>query len=123
MKKKDVPATKEWVNKVKEIQTELKATLKVAQKRQVKAYDEKHKATLPFKVGEKVWLLRHHMRMKQPSDKLDDKWLGLFKIKEVISCNAKRLKLPKTVQIYPVFHVSLLELHNDQESERPVQMQ
>ena len=96
-KKKDVLAAKEWANKVKEIQTELKATLKVAQKRQAKAYDEKHKATLPFKVGEKVWLLRCHIRMKRLSDKLDDKWLGPFEIKEVIGHNARRLKLPETV--------------------------
>src|SRR6266480_3473177 len=97
MKKKDVLAMKEWADKVKEIQTELKATLKVAQKRQTKAYNEKHKATPPFEVEEKVWLLRHHIRMKQPLDKLDDKWLEPFKIKKVISCNAKRLKLPETV--------------------------
>ena len=31
--------------------------------------------------------------------------------------------MPETVQIHPVFHVSLLEPHNDQESEQPVQMQ
>ena len=60
-KKKDVPAMKEWADKVKEIQTELKATLKAAQKKQVKAYDEKHKATPSFKVGDKVWLLRCHI--------------------------------------------------------------
>ena len=64
MKKKDVPAAKKWADKLKEIQTELKATLKVAQKRQAKAYNEKHKATLPFEVGEKVWLLRCYIRMK-----------------------------------------------------------
>ena len=64
MKKKDMPAMKEWANKVKEIQTELKATLKAAQKRQVKAYNEKHKATSPFEVGEKVWLLRCYIRRK-----------------------------------------------------------
>ena len=45
---------KKWADKVKEIQTELKATLKVAQRRQVKAYNEKHKATPFLKVGDKV---------------------------------------------------------------------
>ena len=51
---KDVPATKEWADKVKEIQTELKATLKAAQRRQAKAYDEKHKAAPSLKVRDKV---------------------------------------------------------------------
>ena len=49
-----MPAMKEWANKVKKIQTELKATLKVAQKRQIKAYDEKHKATPSLEVEDKV---------------------------------------------------------------------
>ena len=51
-----MPAMKEWADKVKEIQTELKATLKVAQKRQAEAYDRKHKAAPLFEPGEKVWL-------------------------------------------------------------------
>ena len=58
---KDMLAMKEWADKVKEIQIELKATLKAAQRRQVKAYDEKHKAAPSFEVGDKVWLLRHHI--------------------------------------------------------------
>ena len=58
---KDVPAVKEWADKVKEIQIELKATLKAAQRRQAKAYDKKHKAAPSFEVGNKVWLLRRHI--------------------------------------------------------------
>ena len=54
--------------------------------------------------------------MKQPSDKLDDKQLGLFEIKEVVGHNARWLILLETVQIYSVFYISLLESHNDQES-------
>ena len=58
---KDVLAMKEWADKVKEIQTELKATLKAAQRRQAKAYDEKHKAAPFLEVGDKVWLLQRHI--------------------------------------------------------------
>ncbi len=56
-----MPAVKEWADKVKEIQIELKATLKAAQRRQAKAYDEKHKAAPSFEVGDKVWLLQRHI--------------------------------------------------------------
>ena len=99
----------------------MKATLKAAQRRQAKAYDEKHKAAPSFEVGDKVWLLRCHIRTKRPSDKLDDKRLGPFMIKQVIGRNARHLELPETMRIYPVFHVSLLEPYNGQESERPTQ--
>ena len=106
-------AMKEWANKVKEIQTELKATLKVAQRRQAKAYNKKHKATPSLEVGDKVWLLWCHIQMKQLSDKLDDKQLGPFMIKQVISHNARCLKLLETMHIHLVFHILLLELYND----------
>ena len=82
---------------MKKIQTELKATLKVVQKRQAEAYDRKHKAAPLFKPGEKVWLLRCHIKMKRLSDKLDNKQLGLFEIKEVVGRNARHLILPKTI--------------------------
>ena len=54
MRNKDMPAAKEQADKVKEIQIELKATLKAAQKRQAEAYNRKHKAAPPFELGEKV---------------------------------------------------------------------
>ena len=59
--------------------------------------------------------------MKWPLDKLDNKWLGPFMIKQVIGHNARYLELPETMHIHPVFHVSLLEPYNGQESERPTQ--
>jgi hypothetical protein len=36
--------------------------------------------------------------------------LGLFKIKKIIRLINYKLVLPKTINIYPVFHISLLEL-------------
>jgi hypothetical protein len=41
---------------------------------------------------------------------LDHKKLRLFKIKKVIGLVNYKLVLPKTMNIYPVFHISLLEL-------------
>ena len=52
---------KEQANKVKEIQIELKATLKAAQRRQVKAYDKKHKVTPFLEIRDKVQLLQYYI--------------------------------------------------------------
>ena len=95
----------------------------MAQKRQVEAYNTKHKAAPPFEPGKKVWLLRCHIKTKRPSDKLDDKRLGPFEIKEVVGRNARHLILSETVRIHPVFHVSLLEPYNDRDSEQLTQVQ
>jgi hypothetical protein len=63
-----------------------------------------------LKKGDKVYLLRRNINTKRPSDKLDYKKLGPFKIVEVIGLVNYRLELPKTINIYPIFHISLLEL-------------
>jgi hypothetical protein len=62
-----------------------------------------------FKEGDKVYLFRKNIKIKWPSNKLDYKKLGLFKIDKKIGSVNYKLKLPKTIEIYPVFHVSLLE--------------
>jgi hypothetical protein len=41
---------------------------------------------------------------------LDHKKLGLFKIKRVIRLVNYKLVLPRTINIYLIFHISLLEL-------------
>lgn len=62
-----------------------------------------------FKEGGQVWLLRKNISTKRPSNKLDYKRLGPFKIIKKISSHAYKLDLPHTMRIHPVFHVSLLE--------------
>ena len=62
-----------------------------------------------FELDSSVWLLRKNIRTNRPSDKLDYKRLGPFKIVKKVSTHAYKLDLPPTMRIHPVFHVSLLE--------------
>jgi hypothetical protein len=57
-----------------------------------------------------VYLLRRNIKSDKPSKKLDTIKLGLFKIKEKKGLVTFELRLPKTIRIYPVFYISLLEL-------------
>ena len=54
-------------------------------------------------------MLRRNIETKRPSNKLDHRKLGPFKIDKVIGTVNYRLKLPDTMNIHPVFHISLLE--------------
>ena len=72
-------------------------------------YNRKRSMGPTLKKGDKVYLVRRNIRTKRPSDKLDHRKLGPFEIDEVIGPVNYKLKLPKTMNIHNVFHVSLLE--------------
>jgi len=56
-----------------------------------------------------VFLLRKNIKTNRPSDKLDYKSYGPFRITRVINPVTFELDLPKDMQIHNVFHISLLE--------------
>ena len=107
----DIPSADERALLLDEIQELLKHQLTSALELQAKYYDRKHKPAPEFAVGEQAWLLRRYIQTERPSDKLDDKKLGPFRITKVIGSHARKLELPKSMKIHPVFHVSLLEQH------------
>ena len=104
-----VPAAEERVLQLQTILDDLKANLRAAQQ----AYSEQaNKSRLPspsLAIGDLVFLDRRHIPSLRPSSKLDNKKLGPFKISRIINPVAYELKLPSTLRIHPVFHVSLLE--------------
>jgi hypothetical protein len=59
--------------------------------------------------GDLVYLLRRNIKITRPSDKLDLKKIGLFKVKRNIRDISFELKFSLIIKIYSVFHISLLE--------------
>ena len=104
------PAAKTFAESLQFLHDVLTENIKSAQDHQAKYYDAKHKR-VEFSVGDKVWLLSPNIRTEHPSKKLDWKRLGPFSITSRIGTQAYRLKLPSSMHIHPVFHVSLLEPH------------
>jgi hypothetical protein len=88
---------------------ELAADLMFFTKKIVSYYDGYCNIKPMLKEGDKIYLIQRNIQTKRPSTKLDHKKLGLFKIKRVIGLVNYKLVLPKTINIYPVFHISLLE--------------
>jgi hypothetical protein len=97
------------VEELKTLHQELATDITFIAQRAAVYYNRKHSVEPELKKGEKVYLLRKNVQTKRPSDKLDHKKLGPFEIDEKIGSVNYRLRLPKTMEIHPVFHVSLLE--------------
>jgi hypothetical protein len=79
-------------------------------KRIVSYYDRYYNIEPILKEKDKIYLIQRNIQIKQLNTKLDHKKLGLFKIKRIIRLVNYKLVLPKTINIYPVFYISLLEL-------------
>jgi hypothetical protein len=95
---------------LKTLHEELAADLVFFTKRIVSYYDIYCNIEPTLKKKNKVYLIQQNIQTKRPSTKLDHKKLGLFKIKKVIRLVNYELVLPRTINIHPVFHISLLEL-------------
>jgi hypothetical protein len=67
----------------------------------------------PYKEGQMVWLRSKNIKTQRPSKKLDDKYFGPFPIDKVLGTNVLRLRLPSTMKIHPVFHVSLIKPYHE----------
>jgi hypothetical protein len=87
----------------------LTADLVFFTKRTMSYYDRYYNIEPMLKKKNKVYLIQRNIQTKQPSTKLDHKKLGLFKIKRITGLVNYELVLPKTINIYLVFHISLLE--------------
>lgn len=104
------PEAKARIQTLKEIQEDLKFHIGVAQETQARYYNQHVQAPPDFNVGDKVWLIRRNIKTTRPSDKLDYRKIGPYKILEPVGTRSFRLDLPKSMsRIHPVFHVSLLE--------------
>jgi hypothetical protein len=103
-----VPVANELAERLSEMHDVLRDNLILAQNQQAKYYDAKHKP-LQFDIGDMVWLLSTNIKTARPSKKLDWKRLGPFPIVKRIGIQAYQLRLPLSMKIHNVFHVSLLE--------------
>jgi len=71
--------------------------------------DRKRSDVDEYKVGDLVMLstkdLKYQM-VRRRTEKLTERFVGPYKIKEIISLNMVKLELPSTVRIYLVVNIS-----------------
>jgi len=108
-KKGKYAGAEKFVEKMKEIQEEAKAALKKAQEDMRKYADRKRSDVEEYKVEDLVMLntkdLKYQM-IGRRTEKLTERFVSPYKVKEIISSNVVKLELPSTVKIYLVVNVS-----------------
>ena len=63
-------------------------------------------------VGQLVMLSTRNLQLKGESGKLKPRFIGPFKVIELVGSNACRLDLPPTMRVHPVFNVQLLKIYS-----------
>ena len=106
-----VPEANERIRQLAEVREDTAAALRLVAER-MKAYHDKHVQSAPVLCkGQKVWLDTCNLCIVGIPRKLADKFAGPYPVTRQVSELAYELKLPHTMKIHPVFHVSLLRPH------------
>jgi len=110
-------AAGKFVERIKKIQEEAKAVLGKAQEKMKKFANRKQGEGEEYRVGDLVLLsmkdLKWQMKGRR-SKKLTEHFVGLYKVKGIVSSNAIELELPKSIKIHPVVNVSKVQLYKPQ---------
>ena len=72
----------------------MEASLKIAMETIKQFYNQTKEESIQYKKGDKVWLEATNVTTKCPIKKLDNKYLGPFKILEKVGKLAYHFKLP-----------------------------
>jgi len=116
-KKGKVMRAEEFTAKIKEIQEEAQVALRKAQEEMKKQADRHRGEVEEYKMGDMVLLSAKDLKWQMVGrriDKLTERFVGPYRVKEIISSNAIELDLPSSVRIHPVVNISRIRRHRDQ---------
>jgi len=102
-------AVGKFIEKMKRIQKEAKTALKKVQEEMKKFANRRRGEGEEYKVGDLVLLSTKNLKWQMKgrrSKKLTECFVGLYKVKGIVSSNAIELELPKSIKIHPVVNVS-----------------
>ena len=110
-------AAGKFVERIKRIQEEAKAVLEKVQEEMKKFADKKQREREEYRVGDLVLLSTKDLKWQikgRRSEKLTEHFVGLYKVKGIISSNAIELELSKSIRIHSVVNVSRVWLYKPQ---------
>jgi len=108
-KREKYEGKEKFVTKMKEIQKKAKAVLEKMQEKMKKYADRKREKVDEYKVGDLVILSTKDLKYKmvgKRTEKLTERFVGLYKVKKIILVNAVKLELSSIIKIHPVVNIS-----------------
>lgn len=106
-----IPAADDFAATRDKIHEEVKAALAEAKRRMKEQYDKHKDDSIPYEKGQLVWLSSKNYPSQRPSQKLEDRRYGPFKIVKKVGRSAYKLQIPqdwKRRRIHDVFNESIL---------------
>jgi len=114
-RKGKVESATAFVERMKKVQEEAEAALRKTQEEMKKYVDRGRKESEVWKKGDRVLLSTKDLVFKErPSKKLTERYVGPYAIKEVVSSNVVKLRLPSSMRIHPVVNVSWIVRYKEQ---------
>ena len=98
------------VSDIRLVYKRLSANIEASRSGIARNANKKRKISPQLKERDRVYLLIKNLKIKRLSKKLDYIKVGPFLIKYIKGLNNYKLQLLPDARIYPVFHISLLEL-------------
>ena len=116
-------AVEEFVERIKRIQEEVKVVLKKVQEEMKWYIDRKRRKGEEYWKGDLVILSTKDLKLQikgRRTEKLTEWFVGLYKVKRVVSTNTIELELPITIKTHPVVNVSRVQLYKPQVEDQGV---
>ena len=105
----------EFVERMKKVHEEAKATLKKTQEEMKRYANRGRKETENWEKGDQVLLSTKDLVFKErPTKKLMERYVRPYMIEEVVSSNAVKLRLPSLMRIHLVVNVSRIVRYKEQ---------
>ena len=114
-RKGKVESATEFVERMKKVHEEAETVLRKTREEMKRYVDRGRKKTEEWKKGDRVLLSTKDLVLKErPTKKLMERYVVLYAIKEIVSLNAVKLRLPSSMRIHLVVNVSWIVRYKEQ---------
>lgn len=108
--KESVPASQNFAEGLATLWQSIRQKM-TALHQQEKVVADRSRREAGITVGQQVMLSTKNLQLKSVSGKMKPRFVGPFRVCELIGSNAAKLELPPSMSVHPTFNVSLLKIY------------